>query len=151
MTKINNPIDNIISTLKNKKILFLENDLGLYNGLEKIENILIENNIEYTCIFDVESIDMKDILNKIKECDAIIFQTSWVYEKSKLLREYLFNSKDKKIIIECFRGVDPTWYYKPDVVHDVYITQPPIFSDSKWIFYKLSDDPYWEYKNKFDK
>lgn len=145
------PIENIVTTLTGKKVLFLENDNGLYNGLDQFEQILIDNNIEYKCLFDVQGQELSSIIKAIKECDAIVFQTSWIYEKSRMLRDYLFESVDKKIIIECFRGVDPTWFYKPDVVHDVYIAQHPIFKDSEWKFCKLSEEPYWDYKNKFDK
>lgn len=145
------PIENIVTTLTGKKVLFLENDNGLYNGLDQFEQILIDNNIEYKCLFDVQGQELSSIIKAIKECDAIVFQTTWVYEKSRMLRDYLFESVDKKIIIECFSRVDPTWFYKPDVVHDVYIAQHMFFRDPEWTFCKLTKKPYWDYKNKFDK
>ena len=45
--------ENILSVLKDKSILFIENDMGLYNGLDKVEELLIENKIKYNCLFDV--------------------------------------------------------------------------------------------------
>jgi len=150
-------VQNLIKTLKGKKVLFLENDNGLYHGLDQIEEKFIENNISYKCLFDVSNKQFDEILEAIKQSDAIVFQTQWVYEISGKIKEYMFASTDKKIVIECYIS-DPTWYYKPNVVHDVYVCKPPLrawkddkVDDKDWSFFKLSDKPYWGYKNKFNK
>lgn len=143
--------DNIVDVLKDKSVLFLENDNGLYNGLDTLENILIENKIKYNCLFDLTSLSKEYIINQIHLYDAIVFQTTWTYDISKELYKFLESLKDEKIIIEHYIN-EPSWYYKPKVVHDVYICKiDDNFDEDWWSFYKLSDKPYWDYKNKFDK
>jgi hypothetical protein len=145
-------VQNVINTLKGKKVLFLEGDNGLYHGLDRIEKILIEEGIEYKALFEVRSLPMTDIVAHINEYDAIIFQTQWVYEVSQEIKRFAFGMKDKKIFIECYIS-EPTWYYKPKVVHDVYIFKGPLKwqSDEDIRFYKLSQKAYWDYKNKFNR
>lgn len=145
-------VENIIGTLKGKKVLFLENDNGLYHGLDEMEELFIEHKIDFKCLFEVNELPFEKILSEIKDCDAIVFQTQWVYEVSKKIRDFMYESTDKKIVIECYLGNDPTWYYKPDAVHDVFICKPPTFKAwDEWKFFKLSKKPYWDYKNKFNK
>ncbi len=148
---------NIVEVLQGKKVLFLENDCGLGNGLDQIEELFKEKGVNYKCLFELSTLSFEAILKAIKECDAIVFQTQWNREISGKLSEYFFASQDKKIIIECYIS-EPTWYYKPDAVHDVYIAHPPIrpfksskVDESKWKFFKLSEKPYWDYENNFDK
>lgn len=142
---------NLLDTLKDQRVLFLENDNGLHNGLDTLENILIQNHIKYNCLFDLTSLPKEYILRQIEMCDVIIFQTTWTYEISKEIHEFLKTSKDQKTIIEHYIG-DPSWYYKPDVVHDVFICKMnEDYEEEDWSFFKLSDEPYWDYKNKFDK
>jgi len=138
--------------------LFLENDNGLYNGLDAVEELLQQNSIEYSCLFDLKEVPFETIIDQIGKHDAIVFQTQWVYEISHKLKEFMFASKDKKIVIECCI-CDPSWYYQPKaVVHDVYFVKAPHYSFEKgedqdlfWQFKKLSNKPYWDYKNEFDK
>ena len=155
--KIKHPKENLADLLKGKKVLFLENDNGLYHGLDQLEEFIIANKIKYKVLFEVDEIPMENIIKEIKKCDVLIFQTQWVYKVSQEISKYMFASKDKKIVIECYLS-DPTWYYKPKAVHDVYICRPPIrysktdpVMEGEWKFYKLSQKPYWDYKNKFDK
>ena len=154
--KINSPRKNIAKLLKGKKVLFLENDNGLYNGLNEFEQVLKDNKIEYKCLFDLSEQPFDTVIDAIKEYDAIVFQTQWVYDVSKKLKEYMFASTDKKIVIECVID-EPTWYYKPKSAHDVYFVKCPMYDfeaeagDEFWEFKKLSNKPYWDYKNKFDK
>ena len=146
-------IENFLETVKDKTILFIENDNGLYNGLDIIEETLIENKIKYNCLFDVSSLPVEYIKKQIECADVIIFQTTWTYEVSKQIHDFIASIKnDNKIIIENYIN-EPSWYYKPDVIHDVFICKTPIetWEDMEWEFYKLSDDPYWDYENKFDK
>lgn len=152
--KINTPEQNIAKTLKGKKMLFLENDNGLHHGLDELENILKRNNIEYAVLFEIDKKPIEDIIKAINEHDGIIFMTQWVYEVSRKLKEYMFSLKEKKIVIETYIS-EPSFYYKPKSAHDVYIYKcPMIFSkpDKKHeSFYKLSQKPYWDYKNKFNR
>lgn len=146
--------ENILSVLKDKSILFIENDMGLYNGLDKVEELLIENKIKYNCLFDVSSLPLEYVKKQIEWSNVIIFQTTWTYEVSKQIHDFIASIKnDNKIIIEHYVN-EPSWYYKPDVAHDVYICRTPLrdLDDiDDWEFYLLSEEPYWDYENKFDK
>lgn len=152
--KIKTPEQNVIKTLTGKKVLFLENDNSLGNGLNEFENILKRGNIQYKILFSLSEMEVEDIIKEILSHDAIIFQTQWVYPISRKLSEYMFSLKEKKIVIECYIS-EPTWYYKPKAVHDVYIYHVMTLwgeaeKDTE-AFYKLSEKPYWDYKNKFNK
>lgn len=151
--KIKTPEQNVVDTLKGKRVLFIENDNGLYNGLEVFEDILKRNGIEYTVIFDASEVPVDQIIDAIHSHDAIVFMTQWVYPVAKKLHGYISALKDKKIVVEVYLG-EPTWYYKPDVVHDVYIyscMSMDEFDKSNEKFYMLSRKAYWDYKNKFNK
>ena len=145
------PTQNIVNTLTGKRVLFLENDNGLYNGLDKFESILKTNDIECKALFEVSELPMNVIVEHINEYDVIVFQTTWQTEYSKKLSDYIFALKTPKIIIEVPIS-DPTWYYKPkDIAHELYFYKPPF----EWYieaetFIKLSDKAYWDYENKFD-
>jgi hypothetical protein len=148
------PRQNIVNVLRGKKVLFIENDNGLYHGLDAFEAILKANKIKYKCLFEVDKMPIDKIIKNILTHDAIVFQTRWVEAVSHKLRDYMFGLQEKKIVIECFIH-EPSWYYKPDVVHDVYIH---LFDEldnddgnSGHRFYKLSETAYWEYINEFDK
>ncbi len=143
--KIKTPAENILATLKGKKVLFLENDNSLDNGLDVFQEILQAGNIEHKVLFGLSKMNIEDIIAHITEYDAIVFQTRWQTDASLSLSEYMFALETKKIVVEVFLG-DPTWYYKPKSAHDVYIYNHIL----NW-FYKLSDKPYWDYKNEFDK
>lgn len=141
--------ENLLDTLKDKRILFLENDTALYDELENIELFLKEHKLKYKCLFDLTSKRWSTIKKAIDAADVIIFQTQWVYPISKAVHTYIAKELlTKKAIIECYL-TNPTWYYIPLSLagHDVYIIRP----FEEWRFYKLSEDPYWDYKNKFDK
>jgi hypothetical protein len=149
----NTPIQNIEKTLKGKRILFLENDISLNNGLDKFEQILKDAGIEYTILFNLSELPIQTITDAINSHDAIVFMTQWLYEISHTLFDYVKALKKKKIIIEVYIS-NPTWYYKSQhgSKHDVYI-----YSYSEWSrkrdhsFHKLTNKPYWDYKNEFDK
>ena len=151
---IKTPEENIIKTLKGKKVLFLENDNVLENGLDEFENILKRGEITYTILFELSEKPMEEIIKAIAEHDAIIFMTQWVTETSKKLADHMFSLKKKKIVIEAYI-CDPTWYYKPKTKHDVYIymcmTHFGEADKESEKFYKLSGTSYWDYKNEFDK
>lgn len=153
---IKTPEENIVSLLDGKKVLFLERDGSLQDGLDEFENILKRAKIKHTLMFNISESKMDKITKAINDHDAIVFMTQWVYEISTRLHKYVSSLPDKKIIIEVFVS-EPTWYYKKQhgTKHDVYVYSCPTHfgepdkSDEE--FYKLSNKPYWEYKNKFDK
>lgn len=154
---MNTPEQNIVNTLKGKKVVILENDNIIDDErLQEFVKILEANGIEYEAICDLTTVanyDINDIIEPVMKADAIVFMTQWVYEISKTMREFIADIQ-KKIIIEVYIG-DPTWYYAKQhgTHHDVYIYTCRKYWDSpkeSESFYKLSDEPYWSYKNKFD-
>jgi hypothetical protein len=154
MTSIKTPSENIAKTLKGKRILFLENDSSLSNGLDEFERILKESNIEHTILFELSEMPLDEIAKAINEHDGIIFMTQWVYDVSKKLKDYMFSLSEKKIVIEAYIN-EPTWYFKPKTIHDVYIYSCMVLygraDKSTETFYKLSQKPYWDYKNQFNR
>lgn len=150
------PTQNVIKTLTGKKVLFLENDNGLNNGLDEFERILQSANIEYTVLFDLSEKPLDEIIKAINECDAIVFMTQWVYKIANILFDYIKSLPEKKIVVEVFIS-EPTWYYKSQhgSKHDVYIYSCQMYfgeaeKDTEE-FYKLTNKPYWDYKNGFNK
>lgn len=153
---IKSPAQNVIDTLRGKKVLFLENDDTLANGLDEFERILKSAEIDYTILFDLSELPLQTITEAINSHDAIVFQTQWVYDISKTLLKYVRALRDKKIVVECYIN-EPTWYYKQQhgSKHDVYIYS----CDVHWgeadketeTFYKLTNKPYWGYKNCFNR
>ncbi len=60
------------------------------------------------------------IIKQIDWFDVIVYQTTWTYEISHAIAEYLRNSNEKKIIVECYMS-EPSFYRKPKgIVHDMY-------------------------------
>ena len=153
---MNTPEQNVILTLKGKKVLFLENDNTLDNGLDVFEKILKDNLIDYKVLFEVSEIPIVDIGNEINNCDCIVFMTQWVYDISKKLLKYVELLKTQKIIVEVYIS-EPTWYYSSQhgTIHDVYIYSCNTYwgeaKKETEKFYKITDKPYWDYDNKFDK
>lgn len=107
--------------LSDKNILFIENDYTLNNGLDFIEEFLIENKVKYNVLYNCRQLPFEYIIDMVKWYDVVIFQTQWVYESSLQLSQHFMESKDKKIFVEVPVSREGTWYYKPDVVHDVYM------------------------------
>jgi hypothetical protein len=150
------PTQNVIKTLTGKKVLFLENDNGLENGLDEFERILQSANIEYTILFELSEKPLDEIIKAINEHDAIVFMTQWVYEIAKKLFAYIKALPQKKIVIEVYIS-EPTWYYKSQhgSKHDVYIYSCQCYwgeadKDTE-TFYKLTNKAYWDYENGFNK
>lgn len=156
MIKINTPSENIAKTLKGKKVLFLENDNTLDNGLDEFERILKSANIEYTILFELSEKPLQSIIDSINSHDAIVFMTQWVYDIAEKLFLYIKSLKEKKIVIEAYIA-EPTWYYKNQhgSKYDVYIYSCQVTwgeaDKESEKFYKLTNNAYWDYKNKFDK
>jgi hypothetical protein len=152
---MNTPEENVVKTLTGKKVLFLENDNVLQNGLDEFERILKTANIDYMVLFDLSNTPLETIITAINECDVIVFQTTWTYEISNKLFDYVSSLPDKKVVIEVYIN-EPTWYYASQhgTHHDVYIytcmtSYGEVFKDSEK-FFKLTDEPYWDYVNQFD-
>lgn len=153
---IKSPTENIINTLKGKKVLFLENDGRLDNGLDEFERILKSAGIQYCVLFELSEIPLDTITKAIDSHDAIVFQTQWVRKISTTLFDYVNGLRDKKVVIECYIH-EPTWYYKKQhgSKHDVYIytclTDYGKANKESEEFYKLTNKPYWDYANRFDR
>lgn len=151
------PEENIVNVLKGKRVLFLENDTCFSDdgGQKEFVAILDRHGIEHTDFFElIDNYTLEEIVAAIKEHDALCFMTQWLYNIAGKIFDFMYQLQDKKIVIEIHSG-DPTWYYKPDVVHDVYIYKCSMHwgeaKKDRERFYKLSDKPYWDYENKFDK
>jgi hypothetical protein len=157
---MNTPEQNIINTLKGKRVLFVENDSDLDDErLKEFARILDSAEIQYEILCDVQDLmkqDMNLLTEPILKADAIVFMTQWVYEVSRVLESFIAELPTKKTIVEVYVN-EPSWYYASQhgTHHDVYIyTCSKFWSfDSKEFekFYKLTDEPYWNYANKFDK
>ena len=156
MDKINTPTQNVINTLKGKKVLFLENSNELDDGVDAFERILKSANIEYKVLFELSEIPLHVITDEINNHDVIVFQTQWVYDISKKLFHYVKSLPEKKIVVEVYIS-EPTWYYKQQhgSKHDVYIYSCQVYwgEDDKETetFYRLTNKAYWDYKNNFNR
>lgn len=147
--------ENLLNIVKEKKILFLEGDNGLYNGLDDLERFFKANKIKYKCIFNIQDVKLAKVIKAILATDIVIFQTTWTYQITRDLHKFVSDLKDKKVIIEHYIH-EPSWFRKPDVVHDVYVlkTMEQFEEDHGrvWEFYKLHNTKgIWELKNKFDR
>lgn len=153
---IKSPTQNVIDTLQGKKVLFLENDNELANGLDEFERILKGAEIEYTALFELSELPLQTITEAINSHDVIVFQTQWVYYIAKKLFECVKALPQKKIVVECYIN-EPTWYYKRQhgSKHDVYIYSCQVHwgeADKETEkFYKLTNKAYWDYKNGFNR
>lgn len=147
---IKTPEENVKSLLTGKKVLFLENDNTLQDGVKCFYQILKKNKIASTVLYELSEVSLEEIARQINSHDAIVFQTTWLTESSKKLYEYVSKLQQKLIVIEVYVN-EPTWYYSSQhgTQHDVFIFQGLEHIDLE--FYKLTNNPYWDYKNKFDK
>jgi hypothetical protein len=151
---MNTPEQNIVNSFKDKNLLFIENDNSFSSSVQEFHNIIKRAGIKHTVMFNLSEQPLEEIKKQIQKHDGIVFMTQWVYPISKTISEYMRSLKKKKIVVQCYLG-DPTWYYQPDdVPHEIYIYkcmvqwgEPDKETES---FYKLSNKPYWDYKNNFD-
>lgn len=145
------PTENVINTLKGKRVLFLENSNTLDNGVDEFERILKGASIEYTVLFGLSETPFQKITEAINSHDAIVFQTTWVYEIANKLFQYVKSLPENKIVIECYIN-EPTWYYdnQHGSKHDVYIYSCDESNKQTETFYKLTNKPYWDYENGFN-
>jgi hypothetical protein len=134
----------LLKVFKGQRILFLENGDYMDDCVGNFHIWVRENKIEHNTLFDIRKLDMEYIKNQINNFDVIAFQTTWTYEVSHKLSEYIQKLKDKKIVVECYIK-EPTWFYKPKgVVHDVYVLHSDEDMDT-WEFNKLRiNKPIWE-------
>ena len=134
----------MLKIFNNKDILFLENGQSHQNCDGNLEIWLIENKIRYNSLYNISKLPLEYVKNQIEYYDIIAFQTTWTYEISKTLEEYISKLENRKVIVECYIN-EPSWNYKPKVIHDVYILNS--FGDDMddWTFDKLrTNKPYWE-------
>lgn len=145
---------NIVNAFRGKSVLFLENDLTLDNGVDEFWRVLTDNGIECKLFNTLFERDIEDIKEAIIQADVIVFMTQWVSDYAKVLHSFISNLPDKKDVVEVYLS-EPTWYYKPDVIHDVYLyscmVNWGVANKRTENFYKLSETAYWDYKNEFDK
>ena len=127
----------LIKTFNGRRILFLENDNTLSNAVGNFEIWLRENKMEFNSLFDIRALPLEYIKEQISWFDVIAFETTWTYEISGTIREFLTKSKDKKTILECYI-CDPTWWRKPKgVIHDMYVLKSSDEDMDMWNFDKL--------------
>lgn len=139
-----NILDFICTEFKDKKFLFLENDWDLYRELKVIEDCLIENKIKYHTIFNIDKVSVKGILEVVDFADVIIWQSTYVSEKSRDLLKMINNYKDK-VFVEVQLN-EPMAFFKGSLIPDVYILNgfDDDDFDNMWTFHKLSEKPLWE-------
>lgn len=142
--KNNNVNKQMLKTFANKRVLFLENDFTMHNSIGNFWLWCREHKIEHNCLYNIAKLPLEYTLEQIEWFDVIAFQTQWVYEISKQLETALTKSKDKKIIVECYIS-EPSWYRKPNVVHDVFVLDSHYYDMDTWKFNKLRlKKAYWE-------
>ena len=143
--------ENVVSTLSGKKVLFLENDSDLDNGLETFESVLKDAGIQYKVLFNLSKLPIQQVLDEINTHDCIVFQTQWLTSISHKLFEFVQSLPEKKIVIEVYIN-EPTWFRHLEVFghHEVFIYKQDKYHLLPECFYKLTNKPYWEYKNRFD-
>lgn len=152
--------ENLLGVVKDKAILFLENDEDLSIDLEHVETFLKENKVEYKALNSLRDLDFEAIAEAITASQVIIFQSTWTPVIVSKLKDFILSLKETKDIIEVFMD-KPHWFYKPDTHHNVYILRThsylwdPMYEDDPlgyWQFHKLHEKiPIWKFKNKFDK
>lgn len=153
---INHPRHNIIATLSGKKILFLENGSHLEHQVNQFFKILADADLTPLVATEVHTLPLEHIASLINDADVIVFQTTWVHPSTTKLFEYISSLTEKKIIVECYLN-NPTWYYarQHGSIHDVYIYSCAVYYDTiideSESFYQLTESPYWDYENKFNK
>lgn len=153
---MNTPEQNIINTLSGKKVLFIENDNSLDTIQAEFKSILINAGIDVKVIYGASTIPINELHMAIDTSDCIVFMTQWVFPISKALLKYVSNLPQKKIIVECYI-YEPTWFYSEQhgTHHDLYVYTYLDFGRAKINgdehFYKITDKPYWDYENEFDK
>lgn len=72
----------LVKLLENKEILFIENDLGLYDNVEILENFLIENKLKYRTILNASKQSFECLSEIINMHDVIIWQSTYLSETS---------------------------------------------------------------------
>ena len=135
--KNNNIHKSMLKVFEGKRVLFLENSNTLHDDIGNLEIWLREQKIEFNALYDVGKLSLDYIANQISYYDIIAFQTTWTYEVSKKLEEFLIKYKTKKTIVECYI-CDPSYYKKPkNVIHDIYVLKPGDDDMDEWKFQKL--------------
>lgn len=128
----------MLKVLDGKRVLFLENDYGLFDTAGNFEKWLRENKVQYNALFNLSELDnLKYIKDMINYFDVIAFETTWTYEISQQIKAHVAQMKTKKIIVECYTS-KPTWSFQPKgVIHDVYVLDSFSSDMDDWKFKKL--------------
>lgn len=112
----------IKSAVGNKKILFIENDNNFSYGIGDFYQWTLKNNVDSFSLFSSRTLPKEYVISKIIEYEVIAFQSTFTYEESRDLVNFVLSLKDKKTIIQIPIGNEQFFYYKPkDVVHDIYV------------------------------
>ncbi len=138
----------LIKVLKDKKILFLENDSVLDDSVGNLSKWILKTKIPNSgllAFYELEKSSYEYILRAIDEHDIIIFETTWATDISKKLKQYILSKKeDKKIIIECYVN-EPSFVRKPQMIHDLYVLDSYDLDVDSWKLNKLRvNKAYWE-------
>ena len=96
--KVKSPEENVKSLLTGKKVLFLENDNSLQDGVDCFHKIIEKHKILNTVLFDLSDVPLEEIAKQINAHDAIVFQTTWLTENSKKIYEYISQLPQKLIV-----------------------------------------------------
>lgn len=140
----------LLKLFKGRDVLFLENSISLHDAVGNAERWMIENKIKYNSIFSIGDLGKLEggvdyIMERIRESDIIVFETTWTYEISHILHEKIAAMKDKKTVVQVYIH-EPTWWYKPKgVKHDVYVFSSCDEDMDTWELHKLRlNKPIWE-------
>lgn len=127
----------MLKVFEGKRVLFLENSCTLHDDIGNLEIWLREQKMEFNALYDVGKLPLDYIAKQISYYDIIAFQTTWTYEVSRNIEEFLTKYKTKKTIVECYIS-EPSYFKKPKgVVHDMYVLSPGDDDMDEWEFKKL--------------
>jgi len=140
-----NVTQEILSAINGKKVLLIENDNGFDYSVGKFYNWMLENNVDSYALFDAKELPKEYVISKILEYDVIAFQSTFTYEESRELAEYVIGLKEPKTIFQIVIN-EPKFYYKPkDIVHDIYMLDSHNEDVKEWSCKQLREDKaIWE-------
>lgn len=143
---------NLATTFKGKNVLFIENDYGLTPGLQHLRFLFSQYKIRYIELYGVGNTNADAVasLIKIGDIDGIAFQTTWTYESSHNFRKAILEIQKPLLILESYVA-EPTLYYAIEDSPHTFFIYKHSNEERRHKFYKLSQNPYWNYENGFDK
>ncbi len=133
----------LIGLCKDKDILFIENDYGLYNSVGNFEDFCIEHKIKYHTVLDVGKVNFESLVEQIRMHDIIVWESQYISEVSDKLKELIYTDKiNSKILIECYIR-EPFLYYLPEkTIHKIFVLNSFGLDAGMedWGFYQLKED-----------